>query len=312
MNTQHFKYAVEVAKTGSITQAADNLFMAQPNLSKAIKELEDTLGIVIFKRTSKGVVPTPKGAAFLEYAKKALAQIREMELLRDGLEEGRQHFSISIPRGSYIAKGCVDFIETLDKGQGMEVNLKETNSLEAIQNIVEGPYNMGIIRFAAEDESYFLNYLKEKGLRYEFIWEFTYVLLLSKFHALVSASQLYKKDLEDYIEILHGDTGVPYIVSSEPRRQKGPEGIKRQIFVYERASQFELLQRIPETYMWVSPVPAQLTEQFGLVQRRCVDANKQYRDLLIYSKDYKLTNQDKRFIDKLFAAKNEVAFQEIQ
>ena len=52
MNTQHLKYAVEVERTGSITQAADNLYMAQPNLSKAIKELEDTLGISIFRRTS--------------------------------------------------------------------------------------------------------------------------------------------------------------------------------------------------------------------------------------------------------------------
>ena len=58
MNTQHLKYVVEVERTGSITQAADNLYMAQPNLSKAIKELEDTLGISIFRRTSKGVVPT--------------------------------------------------------------------------------------------------------------------------------------------------------------------------------------------------------------------------------------------------------------
>ena len=53
MNTLHFKYAVEVERTGSISQAAENLFMAQPNLSKAIRELEDTLGITIFKRTSK-------------------------------------------------------------------------------------------------------------------------------------------------------------------------------------------------------------------------------------------------------------------
>lgn len=61
MNTLHFKYAVEVERTGSITQAADNLYMAQPNLSKAIKELEDTLGITVFKRTSRGMVPTKKG-----------------------------------------------------------------------------------------------------------------------------------------------------------------------------------------------------------------------------------------------------------
>lgn len=53
MNLQHLKYVVEVEKTGSITQAAQNLYMGQPNLSKAIRELEKNLGIVLFKRTSK-------------------------------------------------------------------------------------------------------------------------------------------------------------------------------------------------------------------------------------------------------------------
>ena len=65
MNTLHFKYALEVEKTGSITQAADNLYMGQPSLSKAIKELEDTLNIEIFKRSPRGMVPTEEGARFL-------------------------------------------------------------------------------------------------------------------------------------------------------------------------------------------------------------------------------------------------------
>ena len=64
MNTLHFQYAVTVARTGSITQAAEELFMAQPNLSKAIRELEDSLGIEIFRRTPKGWCPPPKGKPF--------------------------------------------------------------------------------------------------------------------------------------------------------------------------------------------------------------------------------------------------------
>ena len=61
MNTVLLQYAVEVEKTGSITQAAGNLYMDQPNLSKAIKTLEESLGAPIFKRTPKGVVPTARG-----------------------------------------------------------------------------------------------------------------------------------------------------------------------------------------------------------------------------------------------------------
>ena len=61
LNIYHLRYALEIAKTGSIKNAAENLFMAQPNLSRAIKELENSLGITIIERTSKGVIPTADG-----------------------------------------------------------------------------------------------------------------------------------------------------------------------------------------------------------------------------------------------------------
>ena len=64
-NLLQLKYAVEVEKTGSISKAAENLYMNQPNLSKSIRELEDDIGIAIFDRTAKGVVPTEKGREFL-------------------------------------------------------------------------------------------------------------------------------------------------------------------------------------------------------------------------------------------------------
>ena len=61
MNILHLKYAAEIAKTGSLNKAAENLYMGQPNLSRAIKELESSLGITIFRRSSKGMVATPEG-----------------------------------------------------------------------------------------------------------------------------------------------------------------------------------------------------------------------------------------------------------
>ena len=64
MNILHLKYAVEIAKTGSLNKAAENLYMGQPNLSRAIRELEAGLGITIFERTPRGMVVTPDGEAF--------------------------------------------------------------------------------------------------------------------------------------------------------------------------------------------------------------------------------------------------------
>ena len=65
MNLLHLKYVVEVEKTRSISKAAENLLMGQPNLSRAIRDLEQSLGVTLFRRTSKGISPTPEGEEFL-------------------------------------------------------------------------------------------------------------------------------------------------------------------------------------------------------------------------------------------------------
>ena len=75
MNLQHLKYMTEVERTGSVTKAAANLFMGQPNLSKAIKEVETEIGITVFRRSAKGVYPTPEGAEFLVRAAAVLAEM---------------------------------------------------------------------------------------------------------------------------------------------------------------------------------------------------------------------------------------------
>ena len=79
MNIMYLKYAVEVEKARSISRAAQKLYIAQPNLSRAIKELEDDLGITIFNRTPHGMLATPEGDEFLERAKKILRRIEELE-----------------------------------------------------------------------------------------------------------------------------------------------------------------------------------------------------------------------------------------
>ena len=79
MNVIYLKYAVAVAKAGSLNKAAEELFVAQPNLSRAIKELEKELGTVIFERTSKGISLTPDGEKLVAYGKKIIREIEEVE-----------------------------------------------------------------------------------------------------------------------------------------------------------------------------------------------------------------------------------------
>jgi DNA-binding transcriptional LysR family regulator len=309
MNTQHLRYVIEVERTSSISQAAENLYMGQPSLSKAIKELEDSLGFTIFERTPKGVTPTQKGIKFISYARNILSQIEKMEALSDKADADIQNFNISIPRGSYIASAITSFLSDLDENKGIHVNVQETNSIQVINNIIDGPFNIGIIRYQIEYENYFVDYLNEKQLYHETIWEFEYLALMSSKHPLALKEMIDYQELGKYTEITHGDTSIPYIVQNSMKIETPSKNSKR-IYVYDRCGQYDLLSEIPTTYMWVSPIPDKWLNRYQLVQRKCNALGHRYKDVFIYPKAYKLTDLDRQFIDRLSEAKNEVTFRD--
>lgn len=309
MNTQHLKYVVEVERTGSITQAADNLYMAQPNLSKAIKELEDTLGISIFRRTSKGVVPTEKGAEFLVYAKRILTQLEKVEALNLPRTEERQSFSVSVPRVSYIAKAVTRFVASLDPQKELDVNVRETGSQETIAQVAEGQFNLGVVRYRLLYENYFTRALAERELRSEPIWEADCYVTVSAKHLLAQKRAILPDDLSGCIELVNDDADVPYLPAHEQRRyQTGGMRLLRQISIYDRANQFELLERIPNAYMWATPIPKDMLLRYGLVQRESRSGEGRSKDVLIYPAGYAMSPLEQRFINELYVARNEVAF----
>lgn len=307
MNTLHLKYALEIEKSGSISQASQNLFMAQPNLSKAIKDLENEIGYAIFKRTSSGVIATEKGAEFLYHTKKALEQIEEIEKLAGKRGSESRQFKISIPRGSYIANGFTAFVASLEMTDGMDITINETNTLKTISNVADRGYNMGIIRYQISDEEIFRSRIKSNHLEQETIWEFEYVLVMSKYHPLATKEKICEEDLQDYVKITHADIEIPHERKKVSDSEEGRVNSEKTIYVYERGSQFDLLANVPTTYMWVSPIPDSYLEKNNLVQRACKNGNNRYKDVLIYRQDYKLGDFDKLFQNKIYESKVEVA-----
>lgn len=304
MNILHMKYAVEVAEAGSINKASEVLLIAQPNLSRSIKELEADLGITIFDRSSKGMFLTPEGEEFIGYAKKILKQIDEVEkLYRHGLPL-KQRFSISVPRASYISDAFAHFSASIS-ADSAEIFYNETNSLCAINNILHSDYKLGIVRYAENYDKHFKEMLEEKGLNYELITEFHYFLIMRNDSPLASKSEIHFSDLRPFIEIAHADPFVPSLPLSDVKKQELPDDIERRIFVFERASQFDLLSENNQTFMWVSPIPDKQLERYGLVQRECIDNKKIYKDVLIYRKDYRLTELDNCFITELCRSKRQ-------
>lgn len=303
INTVYLNYALEIERTGSITQAAQNLYMAQPNLSKAIKDLEKELGFTIFKRATTGVKPTEEGAEFLHHARHIIEQLNAVERISQRVGNEKLKYKISIPRGSYIVDGFTCFLSELKLEKGMEVTINETNAIGTINNVVDRGYNLGIIRYQMVDEEHYMTMLRNNHLSFETIWEFEYVLVMSKRHPLADKAVITMEDLKNYTKITHGDMELPHIRRNNANRPAA----RNVIYVYERGSQFDLLANVPTTYMWVSPIPQKLLEKNQLVQRICRAQDNLYKDVMIFREDYRINEYDRLFQKKLYESKVDVA-----
>lgn len=302
LNILHMRYAVEVARLGSLNKAAEVLMVAQPNISRCIKELEGSLGITIFQRSAKGMTLTPEGESFVDYAQDILHRIDKIEQAYSEGSQKKRRFSISVPRACYISSALADFSKNIGE-EDVEIYYKETNSKRTIKNLLENEYKLGIIRYSENYDKYYKTMLEEKGLVQELVAEFSYVLIMSKDSPLADKPTITYDDLSHYVEIAHADPYVPNLSMSKVFREELPDNIRQRIFVFERASQFDLLSENPRTFMWVSSADQKILDRYNLVQRVCEGNKKIYKDVLIYHKGYKLSNLDRDFIASLCSAR---------
>lgn len=303
MNIQHLKYALEVEKTGSISKAAENLYINQPHLSKSIRELEANIGISVFDRTSKGVLPTKKGAQFLVYAQNIVSQIEEVENMYKKGNTTSSEFNISVPMACYVAQAFIEFVKDVSDSDNMCIHYIETNSLVAINNVTSRDNNIAIIRYQTIHEKYFLQFLEQNNLDIEPLWEFSYQLIMSIHHPLAMKKTIKCEELEEYIQITHGYLTIPSLPASKARELSQNEITKKEIAVYERESQFMLLKNIHNTFMFTSPTPASIMDTMPLIEKKCNLKNNKYKDVIICRKGYRKTEQEKLFIEKV---KNEI------
>ena len=109
MTLQQLKYAITVAQTGTITEAAEKLYISQPSLTNAIHELEKEMNIEIFTRTNKGIIVSKDGEDFLGYARQVLEQAEVLEDKYKGGGGGKKKFCISTQHYSFAVNAFVDF-----------------------------------------------------------------------------------------------------------------------------------------------------------------------------------------------------------
>ncbi len=297
LDIQHLKYAVEVERCGSISRAAEALFVSQPFLSKAVRELEGELGLELFNRSPRGVVPTKRGADFLAHAKEIISSMDELENRFSPRRRTGYEFELCVPIACYISHAFVRFVQALDAGADLHANYRETTTINAISHVENHDCNIGIIRYPVSSDGYFQRHLAGRDIVSHTIWDFDYHLVLPRSSPLAARERIRPEDLEGLVEISHGDPIAPVTVGSEAGG--GGERRTRGIVVYERQSQFELLSAMPDTYMWASPTPKHVLETYPLLERSCPRPDGRCRDVLIYRRGYHLTQTDRLFIEKV-------------
>lgn len=299
MNLADLNYVKEIDKHQSISLAAKKLFIAQSNLSRAVKKLEKEFGIVIFERTSKGVTTTREGQQFLEHAKEILYQVDSLTDTYSKLEQSI-NLKFSVPRASYISEVFSEYVKTVKDEKNIRIHYYETNSMKTIQNVLDFYYDIGIIRYNSLHEGYYMSLLKLKKLEYSMILEFDYLLVTSKYSDIADKHIRSDEDLKDCIEIVYGDMRLPsgeYIDLTDNDMEEHYK--KKVIYVYERGNMFELLETIPTTYMWTSPIPQHILDKHNLIQMRCGAYAKYMKDVMIYRENHPLKEYGQKFLEML-------------
>lgn len=305
MNLVYLKYAVEVAESGSINKAAEKLYIDQSNLSRCIKDLESSLGVAVFERSARGMKLTADGRVFLDYAKKILSEVETVEHMFKEGASSKKRFSLSCPRASYVSKAFASFSKQLSQNDDLEVYYKETNGMRTLRNILQDDYRLGILRYSETYDKYYKTLFEERDLCSELVAEFRYVLLVGKNSPLANKKDVTFDELTNFTEVAHADPYVPSLPLAEVQKEELSQ-MRRRIFVFERGSQFDILSQNPNTFMWVSPMPKDVIERCGLVCVNCSENRKTYKDVMIYRKDYRLTELDKAFVSELCRVRREV------
>ena len=197
MTLQQLRYVIEVAKTGSTNVAAKQLFVSQPSLSMAIRELENDVHISIFERTTKGVVITAEGEEFLGYARQIINQV---ELLEDKYIEAGQikkKFGVSAQHYSFAVKAFVEMVKGFDMDK-YEFAIREARTHDVIHDVVTGKSEIGILYTNDFNEKVLNKIFKDNQLEFVHLFTCEGYAYLWKNHPLAGKKVIDLEELQDY------------------------------------------------------------------------------------------------------------------
>lgn len=197
MKLHQLRYVIEVVASGSINEAARRLYISQPTLSKAIKELEKELGVTIFTRTSTGISLSSDGAEFLGYARQVVEQADLLERRYFNRTPSQQLFSISTQHYAFAVNAFVEMIKKYGEDE-YQFTIRETRTYEIIEDVKNLRSEIGILYISGFNEKVMMQLLKEEGLDFHVLFTAQPHIFVSSENPLAKKSAVTLADLEDY------------------------------------------------------------------------------------------------------------------
>lgn len=238
MTLQQLRYAITVAETGTITEAAKKLYISQPSLTNAIHELEKEMNLVIFQRTNKGILLSGEGQEFLGYARQVLEQAAILEDKYKGNGGGKKQFCVSTQHYSFAVNAFVDLIKEYGQEE-YDFSLRETQTYEIIEDVAHMRSEIGILFLNDFNETVLRKILKANDLEFHELFVAKPHVFISRHHPLADHQVITNQELEEYpyLSFEQGEHNSFYFseeIFSVSERKKN-------IRVRDRATLFNLL-----------------------------------------------------------------------
>ena len=227
MTLTQLNYLITIAETKSLNQAAEQLYVSQPSLTSAMKELEKELGITLFHRSRKGVTLTNDGIEFLLYAKQIYGQY-ESVLEKYGKGGAyKKKFGVSTQHYSFAVKAFVDMAKKFDMSQ-YEFAIRETKTAEVISDVSTMKSEIGVLYLCDFNRKSMGKLLKSAGLEFHHLIDCQAYVYIWKGHPLAKEKSICFEQLKDYpcLSFEQGDNSSFYLAEEILSTNEYPQIIK--------------------------------------------------------------------------------------
>ncbi len=197
MTLQQLNYVITISECGSLNKAAEILYVAQPSLTGAVKELEKELGITVFNRSGRGVTLTNDGTEFLLYARQVYAQYKELLEKYGKAGNLKKKFGVSTQHYSFAVKAFVEMVKTFDTSK-YEFAIRETKTKEVIDDVSTMRSEIGILYLSDFNRKALLKILSSQQLEFHSIIHCKPYVYLWKGHPLAKQKSITLPELQQY------------------------------------------------------------------------------------------------------------------